>query len=107
MDLRLRFANLTPDEQRKNPDIPVDPWDEVDFAAKAARNTFHTVYRSMVERGETGEAHKLAVAYGQFMAMVWACEIAEPLRVHINNVLDKLGMLEEADNGQGGPPAGR
>jgi hypothetical protein len=105
--MNARFPLLSPDEQKANPDLPVDPWDESDFAVKIARNTFHQVIRRHQEQGEVGEVHKLATEYARMMAMVWICETIEPVRVQFNAVLDRLGLNADLDNGEGSPPAGK
>lgn len=105
--MNARFPFLTPEEQKANPDIPVDPWDESDFAVKIARNTFHQVIRAHQEKGNLGEAHQVATEYARMMAMVWICETLEPVRVQFTNVLERLGLNQEMDNGEGAPPAGR
>lgn len=103
----MKFPRMTPEDQKANPSLPVDPWDEVDFAAEVARNTFHQVVRAHLDSGNLEAAHALAVQYGKLMTQVWLCEIAEPIRVHVINVLDRLGILEESDTGAGGPPGGK
>lgn len=102
-----RFPLLTPDEQKANPDLPVDPWDESDYAVRIARNTFHQVIRGLLDQGNLERAGEVANDYARTMAMVWICETIEPMRVQLNNVIERLGLNQEMDNGEGAPPAGR
>ena len=102
----MKFPQMNAQERAMHSSAPVDPWDEVDYAALQARNSFHTVHQALTDKGDIVDAHKLAVQYGQLMATVWLCEILEPMRAHFVHVLDKLGILQETDNGDGAPPAG-
>jgi hypothetical protein len=102
----VRYSDLTPEERQANPDFIFDPWDEVAFAAKKARNTYYPLIERLEKAGEVGEVHRLSVAYSQAMALVWIAETLEPIRCNFNRVLEITGMADHLDNGAGGPPAG-
>ena len=102
----MKFPDMSPQDKALHAASMVNPWDEVDYAAIQARNSFHKVHQALIEKGDVVDAHKIAVQYCQLMSTVWLCEILEPMRAHFVFVLDKLGILQETDSGDGMPPAG-